>query len=325
MAGLLKQASVSLCEMGKSMQHRMKNTAFALAASLLCCLGFAPDPAFADRGESAPGRMCSLGQTGRVHCIRSEHVEHDLCSTIEQSALEHELDPNFFARLLWQESRFDANALSHANAMGIAQFIRSTADLRGLKDPYNPADAIAHSAAYLGELARRYGNVGLAAVAYNGGEWRADSFLRGGGLKRETINYVRIITGLPAETWRDVPPKALDLRLDAALPFQAACIALATGRRISPLKIVSAHKPWGVQLAFGESAKQAKSRYRARVRRCESVVGKERVDILRIPNRVRGRPSYFMARIGRNTRSAADKLCRRARRAGCPCAVYRNP
>lgn len=275
--------------------------------------------------DSAPGRLCSLGQTGQVQCIRAAHVAHDLCQAMENSAREHRLDANFFARLLWQESRFDANALSPANAMGIAQFIRSTADLRGLKDPYNPADAIAHSAAYLGELARRYSNVGLAAVAYNGGEWRADSFLRGGGLKRETINYVRIITGLPAETWRDAPPQAHDLRLDPALPFQKACIALAAGRRTSPAKVQSTHKPWGVQLAFGDSVKEAKARYRARVRRCERVVGKERVDIMRVPNRVRGRPSYYMARIGRNTRSGADKLCQRARRAGCPCAVYRNP
>ena len=275
--------------------------------------------------ESAPGKVCSRGQTGDVHCIRQAHTAHDLCETIFATAKEHALDPHFFARLLWQESRFDRNALSPANAMGIAQFIRGTADRRGLKDPYNPADAIAHSAAYLGELSRRYGNLGLAAVAYNGGEWRADSFLRNGPLKRETINYVRIITGLSAETWRDAPPAIHDLTLDPKRPFQQACIALAQGRARSPAKLISPLKPWGVQLAFGESAVQAKARYRARTKRCANVVAKERVDVLRVPNRVRGRPSYYMARIGRNTRGAADKLCRRAKRSGCVCAVYRNP
>lgn len=276
-------------------------------------------------GESAPGKICSSGKTGHVQCIREAHAGHDICQAIQATARAHGLDAPFFTRLLWQESRFDPNALSPASAMGIAQFIRSTADRRGLKDPYNPAEAIAHSAAYLGELQRRYGNQGLAAVAYNGGEWRADSFLRQGPLKRETTNYVRIITGLSAETWRDAAPETHDLRLDPQRPFLPACRDLAEGRAKSPAKLVSALKPWGVQLAFGNSQKQAKARYWARTQRCSRVVGKESVDIIRVPNRVRGRPSYFMARIGRNSRSSADRLCQRARRAGCPCAVYRNP
>lgn len=291
-----------------------------IAAWFLCAA-----PAAAHPSESAPGKICSRGETGQVHCIRQRHTAHDICQTIFATAKEHSHDPHFFARLLWQESRFDPNALSPANAMGIAQFIRGTADRRGLKDPYNPADAIAHSAAYLGELAERYGNVGLAAVAYNGGEWRADSFLRDGPLKRETINYVRIITGLPAETWRDAPPEAHDLTLDPEQPFQKACTALAQGRARSPAKLISALKPWGVQLAFGNTSDQAKARYRARTKRCARILANESVDIIRVPNRIRGRPSYHMARIGRNSRGAADRLCRRAKRAGCACAVYRNP
>ena len=275
--------------------------------------------------ESAPGRICSLGQTGRVHCIRNVHFGFDLCTAIEASAREHDIDPHFFARLLWQESRFDPNALSHANAMGIAQFIRSTADRRGLKDPFNPADAVAHSAAYLGVLRRFYGNHGLAAVAYNGGEWRADRFLKGGLLKRETINYVRIITGLPAETWRDVPPETHDMSLDPETPFQPACRALAAGRRLSPAKMVSSLAPWGVQMAVGKSHAQAKSRYKTLTRRCGKTLSGEVPDIMRVPNRVRGRPAFYMARIGRNSRKAADALCRKARRSGCACAVYRNP
>ena len=92
------------------------------------------------------------------------------------------MDIGFFARLIWQESRFDPNALSHADARGIAQFIPSTALLRGLKDPYNPADALEHSAQYLAEMVRRYGNEGMAAIGYNGGERRAEGFLEGKGL-----------------------------------------------------------------------------------------------------------------------------------------------
>jgi soluble lytic murein transglycosylase-like protein len=89
------------------------------------------------------------------------------CQLIETVSTRHKLDTDFFARLIWQESRFDPFAKSHANALGIAQFIRSTADLRGLTDPFNPADALEHSAHYLAEMTNRYGNIGLAAVGYN--------------------------------------------------------------------------------------------------------------------------------------------------------------
>lgn len=274
--------------------------------------------------ESSPGRMCSTSKTGPVQCIRFGHQTHDICQTIQRTALHYKLDQHFLARLLWQESRFDRNAISPARAMGIAQFIRSTADLRNLKDPFNPADAIARSAEYLSELSQRYGNIGLAAVAYNGGEWRVEQFIKGGRLKRETIDYVRIITGRTAETWRDAPPKVVDLRLDQTLSFQAACETLAAGRRQTPLRLSPAIAPWGAQLAFGKTKKEAWARYRTRVLRCESVVRGERPDIIFVPNRVPGRKGYFMARIGRSTRDAANKLCNSARQAGCPCAVYRN-
>ena len=88
---------------------------------------------------------CSSEKWGHSHCIRSDHFVYDTCNAIETFSKRHGLDTGFFARLIGQESRFDPNALSHANARGIAQFIPSTARIRGLKDPYNPADALEHS------------------------------------------------------------------------------------------------------------------------------------------------------------------------------------
>ena len=71
-----------------------------------------------------------------------------------------------------------------------------TAKLRDLPDSYNPAQAIERSANYLGELQRTYGNAGLAAVAYNGGEGRANGFTNEGKrLASETVKYVPIISG----------------------------------------------------------------------------------------------------------------------------------
>lgn len=273
-----------------------------------------------------PGTLCSTGRYGHVECIRPSFFAFDTCHMLQAEARRHALDPGFFTRLIWQESRFDPNAVSPAKAMGIAQFISSTADLRGLSDVFNPAEALEASAAYLGVLTERFGNPGLAAVAYNAGEARAARFIAGqSGLPRETVNYVQIITGLRAETWRDRPPAAHDFRLDPDKPFIAACLDLAKNRRLTALRPERpALKPWGAQLAFGRSIEAAKGSFRERTRRCAAVVKGETVDIVEVPHRSAQQRPYFMARIGRDVRSDADRLCARARRAGCPCAVYRN-
>ncbi|MEM9853561.1 MAG: lytic transglycosylase domain-containing protein [Pseudomonadota bacterium] len=276
-----------------------------------------------------PGKVCTSGEWSAVECIRRDHFAFDTCQMLESQARIHGPDPGFFARLIWQESRFDPNALSPANAMGIAQFIASTAALRGLSDPYNPAEALEHSAQYLGEMSRRYGNPGLAAVGYNGGERRAEGLIaKTGGLARETVNYVRIITGLPAETWRDAPPDAPDFRLSEEKPFLAACLDLAKGRRISAPRQPEPPAPaiplWGVQIAFGADEAAAERAFTARARSCPGPLTGEKVFYISVKSRGQGRAGYIMARLGRNTRAAADDLCRAVSSAGCLCRVYRN-
>ena len=150
----------------------------------------------------------------RAHCVAQSTYIPDVCRLIEAAARENGLDRDFFARLLWKESLFDAAAVSPAGAQGIAQFMPGTAKLRGLGDAFNPAEALVVSARYLSELSRELGNIGLAAVAYNGGEARAARFIAAeAGLPLETRAYVQAITGHSAETWRDAPPAAVDLAL----------------------------------------------------------------------------------------------------------------
>ncbi len=294
-----------------------------MRAGLLILLLWLPGWAAADPRTG----WCASGEWDHVQCIRPAHFVHDTCQAIEFYARRHRLDTGFFARLIWQESRFDPNALSPANAMGIAQFIRSTANLRGLKDPYNPAEALEHSAEYLGEMQRKYGNMGLAAVGYNGGERRAEGLLNGGGLARETINYVQIITGLSAETWRDTPPKTIDLRLSKTKPFQPACYDLARNRNLSKLRITPPEPrlpKWGVQVAWGTTEAKSKAAYTRATAACRGLTAKKKPDFVKVRNRVRGKPAYVMARIGFNDRGKADRYCIQLRRAGCTCAVYSN-
>jgi hypothetical protein len=47
----------------------------------------------------------------------------EVCRTLEEAAAENALPVEFFARVIWQESRFNARAVSSKGAAGIAQFM----------------------------------------------------------------------------------------------------------------------------------------------------------------------------------------------------------
>src|ERR1700675_1038651 len=102
----------------------------------------------------------------------------DICRAIEQNAAANGLPVEFFARVIWQESRFNAQAVSPKGAQGIAQFMPQTADWRGLADPFDPIEALKNSASYLHDLQAKFGNLGLAAGGYNAGPGRGNAWLR---------------------------------------------------------------------------------------------------------------------------------------------------
>jgi hypothetical protein len=125
-----------------------------------------------------------------------------ICQTITDAATANGLPVGFLARLLWTESGFRSAATSPAGAEGIAQFMPQTALQRGLVDPRDPIQAIRQAAELLLELDRQFGNLGLAAAAYNAGAARVAKWLQGlSALPIETRLYVLAITGRPPEDW----------------------------------------------------------------------------------------------------------------------------
>ena len=125
----------------------------------------------------------------------------------------------FFVRVIWQESRFNALAVSPKGAQGIAQFMPRTADWRGLGNPFDVIAALKTSASYLRDLRDRFGNLGLAAAAYNAGPQRVqDWLLARSGLPKETRRYVQIVTGHRAEEWSAGPAQ-----VSLALPEPVPC------------------------------------------------------------------------------------------------------
>ena len=247
-----------------------------------------------------------------------------ICDLIYVHARVNRLPEDFFARLIWKESRFDPGAISPAGAEGIAQFMPGTAAMRGLADSFDPDLAIPASAKYLGELKTRFGNLGLAAAAYNSGENRVARWLSDGGfLPLETENYVLDIMGEPADVFADpvyagkIPP------LDADKGFDAACRAMpVTMSAVIPMASIHT-KPWGIQVA-GNFRRDAAIRQYQRVKaRLSPLLSDDEPVVSRVRSPI-GRRGIYAVRIGVDDRAGADAICRRLRGAGGSCIVLRN-
>jgi hypothetical protein len=150
-----------------------------------------------------------------------EPPSQNFCDALKEAAESSDIPVAFFARLLWQESRFNSLEVSHVGAQGVAQFMPGTAAEVGLEDPFDPFKALPASARFLRKLQDQFGNLGLAAAAYNAGSGRIQKWLsRQGGLPSETRDYVRIVTGSTAENWTE-ESRTVSLHLE--LPRGAPC------------------------------------------------------------------------------------------------------
>jgi hypothetical protein len=295
------------------------------------CSGSAiAEPAVAENQPVEPKKECLFERpagpgVARI-CIRSGSYAKDVCSTIERFSTEHNLPPEYFARLIWRESLFQADAISPKGAEGIAQFMPGTAKLRGLANSFDVVQALDASSLYLSELRDRFGNLGLAAAAYNAGEDGLSNFLTNNRLPLETRDYVFAITGNPVETWRDDPPKIAAASLDPGKSFLDGCVQLAVKRRLrEPILFKSADwAPWGVQLSANFNPNIANRIFLQKVATLPKPLNSERALIVPQKPRPIGMRQKYAARIGRQTRKEANELCDRILRAGVACAVVKN-
>jgi hypothetical protein len=153
---------------------------------------------------------------------------NELCGSAALVARANNLPVPFFANLIWQESSFDTKVISRVGAQGIAQFMPRTAVEFGLLNPFDPIHALSVSGQFLRTLHQQFGNLGLAAAAYNAGPRRVQDWIaKRGPLPRETRNYVLRITGRPAEEWIGVRS---DMR-NALMPAKAPCAEVALALR----------------------------------------------------------------------------------------------
>jgi soluble lytic murein transglycosylase-like protein len=113
---------------------------------------------------------------------------------VAELAARFDLSPALIEALVWQESRWQAQARSPVGAQGLAQLMPGTARYLGV-DPRDPFANLEGGARYLREQIDRFdGNLEKALAAYNAGPGRV---LAAGGIPRirETQVYVASIMG----------------------------------------------------------------------------------------------------------------------------------
>ena len=208
-----------------------------------------------------------------------------VCLMIEAAARANDLPLEFFARVIWQESRFQSDAVgpmtrNGQRAQGIAQFMPGTASERRLLDPFDPVQALPKSAEFLNELRSQFGNLGLAAAAYNAGPRRVQEWLAGSGsMPQETRHYVSAITGTTVDDWADGRQERPDIRPRGRahdLPDLMALLKRAPNPFVTRARAdvkLGAAQPWGVQLAAGFNRDQALAMYSRAMSRLRAVIG----------------------------------------------------
>src|SRR5664279_1204457 len=197
-------------------------------------------PAAQPPGQIAAPEIIPLPPVFRPVVLRSDR---EICDSLTTAAQTNNLPVHFFISLLFQESRFNPAEVSTAGALGIAQFMPETAADMGLENPFDPAQAIPASARLLRNLVAQFGNLGLAAAAYNAGPRRVQDWLAKlsnkatdkktakktekktdpkPALPEETQGYVKTITGHAVETWTAATTVQPGQRLPRHAPCQEA-------------------------------------------------------------------------------------------------------
>jgi hypothetical protein len=262
----------------------------------------------------------------------TETVHEALCRLIDTAARDHGIAAGFLTSLIWRESSFRPHVVSPKGAQGIAQFMPGTAHERGLADPFDPEQAIPHAARLIADLAARFGNLGLAAAAYNAGPARVDKWLAGdGGLPAETRNFVSFITGLSADEWAAIARGLQTARKPPPLPDRSCAAVVARLRLPDRLPAAPSQPveeapfaPWGVQLAGNFSKDRALASFARARDRYSGALGDIRPMVIGTRLRSRGTRTFYRVRVPAETREAADALCRRIRNVGGACAVLRS-
>jgi hypothetical protein len=266
----------------------------------------------------------------RESSARTATDSSSICQVIAAAAAANGLPFEFFAQIIWQESRFKPDAVgpitrSGQRAQGIAQFMPATATERVLHDPFDPIEALPKSAEFLRELRAQFGNLGLAAAAYNAGPQRVRDWLAGKrGLPSQTQAYVRAVTGRSVEMWARLEQAPLPLTISGGVSCTDTAKLVSKPKSPAIFAAPSATSAWAVQLVGDRSETKALTLYRQLQNKHEALLKSYEPTLVRTTLKVGAAPIWTRVRIDADTRQAAEYLCSRLRASGDDCLVQRN-
>lgn len=158
---------------------------------------------WAIQSHMAPAQQTTASQNNNpppppVNLPTSQYV-----AIARQDAINVGISPDYFVRQINQESGFNPNAVSPAGAVGIAQFLPSTAAGLGI-NPWDPIQALRGGAQLMANYNRNYGgDYAKALAAYNGGPGTVTYAVNTCGaanwlncLPAETRHYIYVIMGI---------------------------------------------------------------------------------------------------------------------------------
>lgn len=133
---------------------------------------------------------------------------------IETAAGDYHIPPSVVAAVIFEESRFDPNAVSASGAIGLMQLIPQTAawvseqsgvSLDTLEDP---EVNVLLGTWYLDYLLRKYGDIRLALAAYNWGETNVDKWIK----RVDPEIDAEVVGSIPVKETREYVQRVLNTR-----------------------------------------------------------------------------------------------------------------
>ncbi|WP_407175166.1 lytic transglycosylase domain-containing protein [Bradyrhizobium sp. STM 3562] len=298
----------------------------ALIGPLALASDFGGDPRAVQQQPSSESRQPGDNQETKSNERPEQNAPSSapgLCEVLATAATANDLPVDFFTRLIWQESRFKPDAISPKGAQGIAQFMPTTAKSSGLENPFDPLEAIAKSGELLAGLRREFGNLGLAAAAYNAGSGRVHDWLGGGRpLPQETRAYVRFVTGRSVEEWASGQTNPVAMASVEVVPCNLATSILIAPKGDASSPRPETIKPWGVEVVGAPTPAKALARYREWKPKYTAIIADREPHV--VVRGILGEMGAARVRIGEDTQVAAKKLCAALMAAGAYCDVLRN-
>jgi soluble lytic murein transglycosylase len=196
-----------------SAEQELKNAYFATASPLFMLE--AAQAAF-DQGHFGPGMAYARLAVPNVEARKFSEVPVAAWkalfplpyeAALRREAAKNNFDPMFAAGLIRQESTFQADAVSHANAVGLMQVLPKTGKLlaRQIKTRYlknklfDPDYNIELGMLYIADLVHQFGSLESAAAAYNAGEDRITAWKS----ERNYEEIPELVESIPFSETRD--------------------------------------------------------------------------------------------------------------------------